>query len=59
MIKEISMITYKEETIQNVYRLLNNIETKGIENAKRVALIAQLLDTPEKGEEDGSKDKEV
>ena len=44
------MILYKEETINNALMLLNNLEVKGIENAKRVAFIAELL---RKGEDDG------
>ena len=54
------MLKYKDETINNALMLLNNLEIKGIENAKRVALISQLLRATEKGEtEDGSKDEEV
>ena len=48
------MLKYKDETINNALMLLNNLEIKGIENAKRVALISQLLRATEKGEtEDG------
>lgn len=53
------MITYSEETIKNALMLLNNIETKGIENAKRIVLISQLLDTPERGADNGNNNEEV
>lgn len=45
------MIKYKVETMQNALELLNNLEVKGIENCKRVALIAQLINSPEKEED--------
>ena len=38
------MIKYKEEQIRNVANLLDNLTVKGIENAKRIAIIAQILD---------------
>ena len=53
------MLTYKEETINNALMLLNKLPIVGIDNAKRIAMIAQLLETPEKGDNDGSQDKEV
>ena len=53
------MLTYKEETISNALMLLNNLEIKGIENAKRVTLISQLLQTTEKGETEDGKNEEV
>lgn len=44
---------YTEETIKNIFDLLNNITVTGTANCKRVALIAQLLENPEKENEDG------
>jgi len=46
-------MTYSEESVNNMKILLNNMEVKGIENCKRVVLIAQLLETPEKENKDG------
>ena len=43
-------VKYRTETMNNALSLLNNLEVKGIENCKRVALIAQLIDSPEKEE---------
>ena len=51
-------MTYKAEAINTVLSLLNNIEIKGIDNAKRIAGIATILTNPE-GDRDGSKDEEV
>ena len=49
-------MTYTSEAIQGALTLLNNIETHGIENAKRIVMIAQILQNPEKEKDDGSKD---
>ena len=38
------MRKYKEEQIQNINNLLNNLTVKGVENAKRVAIISQILE---------------
>lgn len=44
---------YTEETIRNIFELLNNLTVTGTANCKRVALIAQLLENPEKEEDNG------
>ena len=49
---------YSAEAINGALMLLNNIEIKGIDNAKRIAGIATILSNPEE-DKDGSKDKEV
>lgn len=36
--------------IQSVLQLLNQISVKGIENCKRICLIEQILQNPDKGE---------
>lgn len=46
------MAKYSDETIKNIYELLNNLTVMGTSNCKRVALIAQLLENPEKENED-------
>ena len=38
------MLKYKEEQIQNIRNLLDNLAVKGVENAKRVAIISQILE---------------
>lgn len=50
------MKTFKEETINNVLMLLNNLDIKGIENAKRIVLITQLLNQTEETA-DGNNEK--
>jgi len=49
---------YSTEAINGVLTLLNNIEIKGIDNAKRIAGIATILQNPEE-DKDGGKDEEV
>ena len=36
-------ISYKKESIENILLLLNNLEIKGLENAKRISLIESML----------------
>ena len=36
-------MTYTETQIQSVLNLLNQISTKGIDNAKRIVMIEQIL----------------
>ena len=36
-------MTYREEQINAILTLLNNMEVKGIENAKRIVMIQQIL----------------
>lgn len=36
-------IAYNKEIIENILLLLNNLEIKGIENAKRISLIESML----------------
>lgn len=45
-------IAYKKESIENILLLLNNLETKGIENAKRISLIESMLREGKSIEED-------
>lgn len=47
-------MTYSETEIRSVLTLLNSIETKGIENAKRIVMIEQILQQPEGEEEPGN-----
>lgn len=51
-------MTYKDEAIKGVLTLLESIEIHGIENAKRIVLIDQILRNPE-GDNDGSKNEEI
>lgn len=44
---------YKVEQINLVIKLLNQLEIKGIENANRIAMIASILNEPEKENENG------
>lgn len=50
-------ITYKKESIENILLLLNNLETKGIENAKRISLIESMLREGKSIEEDIKKEQ--
>lgn len=45
-------IAYNKESIENILLLLNNLETKGIENAKRISLIESMLREGKSIEED-------
>ena len=45
-------IAYKKEIIENIVLLLNNLEIKGIENAKRISLIESMLREGKSIEED-------
>lgn len=51
-------IAYKKESIENILLLLNNLETKGIENAKRISLIESML-REGKSIEDGNKQEQI
>jgi len=46
-------MTYTEEAIKGALMLLNNIETHGIENAKRIVMIEQILQNPMEEKHDG------
>lgn len=50
-------IAYKKESIENILLLLNNLETKGIENAKRISLIESMLREGKSIEEDIKKEQ--
>lgn len=54
------MISYSETQIQSALTLLNEISTKGIENAKRIVMIEQILQHPtrEETEDNGNGSKE-
>lgn len=45
-------IVYKKESVENILLLLNNMEIKGIENAKRISLIESMLREGKSIEED-------
>lgn len=45
-------IAYKKEIIENILLLLNNLEIKGLENAKRISLIESMLREGKSIEED-------
>lgn len=49
------MLKYTEQQINNVANLLNNLTIRGIEDAKRVAVIAGILNSGEKADNDYSK----
>ena len=51
-------IAYNKEIIENILLLLNNLETKGIENAKRISLIESML-REGKSIEDGNKQEQI
>lgn len=46
------MISYTETQIQSALTLLNEISTKGIENAKRIVMIEQVLQHPTREEKE-------
>ena len=50
-------IAYRKESIENILLLLNNLETKGIENAKRISLIESMLREGKSIEEDIKKEQ--
>jgi len=39
------LITYTEEQVAQIKGLLNGVATIGIQNAKQIAVIAQILDS--------------
>ena len=51
-------IVYKKESVENILLLLNNLEIKGIENAKRISLIESML-REGKSIEDGNKQEQI
>lgn len=53
------MISYSETQIQSALTLLNEVSTKGIENAKRIVMIEQILQHPtrEETEDNGKRSK--
>jgi len=44
-------LLYKQNAIESALTLLNQINVKGIDNCKRICMIEQILQNPEKGEE--------
>lgn len=44
------VITYTEEQVKQIVGLLNCVTTTGIQNAKQVAVVAQILDSGTPGE---------
>ena len=50
-------IAYNKEIIENILLLLNNLEIKGIENAKRISLIESMLREGKSIEEDIKKEQ--
>jgi ribulose bisphosphate carboxylase small subunit len=51
-------MTYREEAIAGALRLLNQIEVKGIDNARRIVMIEQILQHPEGEEAQDGNEKE-
>ena len=49
---------YTDTQIQSALALLNEISTKGIENAKRIVMIEQILQHPIREEKDGNDSEE-
>lgn len=47
------MIKYEENKIKQIVSLLNGIRVTGIEQARRMSMIAALLDEGKKEDEDG------
>ena len=52
-------MNYTKEQIDAALALLNGIDIKGIENAKRITMINMILNSPEEDQKDGSKDEKV
>ena len=48
------MIAYTESQVNQMANLLNKISVTGIENAKRVAIIAELLNSGKETTDDNS-----
>ena len=48
------MIVYTETQIQSALTLLNEISTKGINNAKRIVMIEEILQHPVREEKDSN-----
>lgn len=46
-------MNYTKEQIEGALSLLNSLEIKGIENAKRITMIDMILRTPEEDKNDG------
>ena len=44
------VITYTEEQIQQIVILLNDVTVTGIQNSRKIATIAQILDSGTPGE---------
>lgn len=49
------MIRYEEKDIEELVNVLNGVKVTGIEQARRIAYIASILDKGKKEEEDGSR----
>ncbi len=45
---------YTETQIQSVLQLLNRIEVKGVDNCKRICIIEQILQNPQREEKNGN-----
>lgn len=50
------MISYEENDIKELVNVLNGIRVTGIEQARRIAYIASILDKGKKEEENGSRE---
>ena len=46
---------YKEVAIGAALQIINSIDVTGVENAKRIVMLDQILRNPEKEEQDGIK----
>jgi hypothetical protein len=44
------VITYTEEQVQQIVLLLNDVTETGIQNSRKIATIAQILDSGTSGE---------
>lgn len=49
----VKKVVYTEEQIKQVMALLNDITVTGVQNAKRIAVIAQVLDSGTAEEKEG------
>ena len=52
------MVKYTDEQIHSMVILLNNLEIKGIENARRIAMITSIIDQGIKENDNGNSSKE-
>ena len=50
--------SYTEVQMKSALNLLNQIEVKGIENCKRIAMIEGIIQSPQKEDNDGNDSKE-